>query len=265
MSGGTVKSNTIRLTLLGETEYVSLAAFLDAANDIKDILRALSTAVSPSEGNGLEWGVTNLYMGSFNVEIACVTNPVVGAAVAQTFVNGMEIIQKSAERPPLFDNAILDKAKHLSGIVSRDGVARIAIGHGSHEIQISQHIAANVDTLIGIRYEEVGAVEGRIEAINIHDRLQFSIYDFVTERAVRCSFPDTLFGEVVAALGHRAIVYGMVRTDAQGDPVSVRVERIEQMRSRDELPSVSELRGIDPDFAGGMDAADYVRMMRDAP
>jgi len=228
------------------------------------MLRALGPAVSPSDGNGLEWGVTNLYMGSFNIEIACVTNPMLGAAVVQTFVDGMEAIQRAAERPPLFNNYILDKAKHLSGIINRDSVARIALGSGQQEIQVSQHVAANVDTLIGVRYEEIGSVEGRIEAINIHDRFQFNIYDFVTERGVRCSFPDTLFDEVVAALGHRAIVYGMVRTDAQGEPISVRVERIERLRSRGELPSAADLRGIDPDFTGGMDPAEYVRMMRDA-
>ncbi len=31
----------------------------------------------------------------------------------------------------------------------------------------------------------------------------------------------------------------------------------------DKLPSISDLRGIDPGFTGGMDAADYVRRMRD--
>lgn len=41
MVTGYTAGNSIRLTLLGDTEYVSLSAFLDAAGDIKDILRAL--------------------------------------------------------------------------------------------------------------------------------------------------------------------------------------------------------------------------------
>ena len=149
----------------------------------------------------------------------------------------MEIIDRSAERPPLFSDYVLDKAKHLSAMMNRPDVARITIGTGRTEVHVSQHVAANVDTLIGVRYEEIGAVEGRIEAINIHNRSQFSVYDFVTGRGVQCSFPDTLLEEVKAILGHRAIVHGTVRTDAQGQPISVRVERIERMRSREGIAS----------------------------
>jgi len=264
MNTGSAGNNSIRLTILGEVEYLSLSTFLDAAADIKDILRTLAPAVSPQEGQGLEWAVINTYTASLHIEIACVENPVIGAAVAQTFVEGMEIIDRSAERPPFFSDYALDKAKHLSAMINRPDVARITIGTGRTEVHISQHVAANVDTLIGVRYEEIGAVEGRIEAINIHNRSQFSVYDFVTGRGVQCSFPDTLLDEVKAILGHRAIVHGTVRTDAQGQPVSVRVERIERMRSREELPVISDLRGIDPDFTGGIDAAEYIRMIRDA-
>lgn len=264
MSGMSINSKTIRITLLGEDEYVSLAAFLDAASDVKDMLRALGPAVSQTEGNGLEWGITNLYKGSVNIEIACVTNPIVGAAVVQTFVDGMEMIQQAAQRPPLFDDYVLDKAKHLSTIINRDGIARIALGSGQQEIHVSQHIAANVDTLIGVRYEDVGAVEGRLEGINVHDRYLFTVYDSVSGRGIRCSFSDELLDEVVAALRHRVTVHGMVRTDAQGEPISVRVERIERMRLRTELPAITELRGIDPDFSGGVDGAEYIRIMRDA-
>ncbi|MGI8858342.1 MAG: hypothetical protein ACR2JW_21580 [Thermomicrobiales bacterium] len=264
MVTGSPTGNSIRLTLLGDTEFVSLSAFLDAVGDIEDILRALGPAISSDEGQGLEWAVVSTYTGSLHIEIACVDNPVIGAAVAQTFIEGMEIIGRSAERPPLFSDYVLEKAKHLSGVANRGDVARIMIGAGRDEVHISQHVAANVDTLIGVRYEEIGSVEGRIEAVNIHKGFHFGIYDFLTERRVDCSFPDTMLGEVVTTLGKRAIVYGLMRTDARGEPISIRVDRIQRLRSSDELPSVSDLRGIDPDFTGGVDAAEYIRTMRDA-
>ncbi len=263
MSAGTT-SNSVRLTLLGATEYVSFSAFLEAARDVRDILVALGPAVSPSEGTALEWSITNSYIDSFHIEVACVTNPVAGAAVAQIFVEGMEAIEKKAERPALFDDYVLEKAKHLSNVGNRDDTARIVLGSGTSEVHISQHISANVDALIGFQFEEVGAVEGRITGVNIYRRNTCSIHEYTNERRVECSFDGDLLGEIVAALGKRAIVYGVVRTDAHGEPVSVRVERVEQMRSRDDLPSIADLRGIDPDFTGGMDAAEYVRMMRDA-
>ncbi len=263
--------NSVKLTLLGETEYVSLSAFLDAASDIKDILRALGPAVSAEEGSGLEWAVVSTYTGSLHIEIAslhieiaCMDNPVVGAAVAQTFIQGMEIIDRSAERPPLFSDYVLDKAKHLSSVANRADVARIMVGAGRNEVHVSQHVAANVDTLIGVRYEEIGSVEGRIEAVNIHNGYRFGIYDFLTERRVDCSFSDTMFGEVIATLGKRAIVYGLMQTDARGEPISIRVDRIQRLHSGSELPSVSDLRGMDPDFTGGKDAAEYIRTVRDA-
>ena len=66
----------------------------------KDILRNLAPAVSPQEGQGLADGRSiNTYTASLHIEIACVENPIIGMAVAQTFVQGMEIIDRSAERP----------------------------------------------------------------------------------------------------------------------------------------------------------------------
>jgi hypothetical protein len=264
MTTGPAKSNSVRLTLQGGDEYVSLSAFLEAAGDVKDILRALGAIVSPSEGAGLEWAVIRSYISSFHIEVACIANPAIGSVVAQTFVDGLDVIEKRAERPPLFDDYILDKAKHLSTIVNRDDVDRIVVGSGPTDVHVSQHIAANVTTLIGPRYEEIGAVEGRIEGVNIHRRNTCNIYEFTNERRIECSFDEELLGDVVAALGKRAIVYGIVRTNVRGQPVSVRIERIEIMRSREDLPSIADLRGIDPEFTGGKDAAEYVRMMRDA-
>ncbi len=257
------KSNTVKLALLGETEYVSFSAFLEAANDVRDMLRALGPAVSPSEGADVEWAIVNSYVGSFHLEIAPVSNAVVGASVAHAFVEGMKAIEQRAERPALFDDYLLDKAKHLSSISNRDDVARMMVSSGNSEVHINQHIAANVDTLIGVRYEEIGAVEGRIEGVNVHRRNVFSMYEFMNERRVECFFGDELYDEVIAALRKRAIVYGTVKTNARGEPLSVRAERIERLRSRNELPSISDLRGIDPDFTGGVDAAEYVRVIRD--
>ena len=257
-------NNSVRLTLMGVTEYVSLSAFLEAARDVRDILVALGPAVSPSEGAGLEWEITHSFLQSFHIEVACLTNPVVGMAVAETFIEGMGVIENRAERPARFDDYVLEKAKHLSNVGNREDVARIVVGSGAHDVHISQHISANVDTLIGVRYEEIGAVEGRIELVNIHRRNMCNVYEFTNGRRVECSFDAELLGEVVAALGKRVIVYGIVRTNARGEPVSVRAERIVQMRTGNDLPSIADLRGIDPDFTDGVDAVDYVRMMRDA-
>lgn len=259
---------SIRLAMLGKDEYVSFSAFLEAASDVRDILQALGPVVSPAEGGAVEWVVTKSIIGSFTVEIAPYNNPVVGAAIRETFLQGMDQITRRAERPDAFDDDILKKAKHLSSILNRDDTTRITVSSvdNDREVHVSQHIAANVDALIGVRYEEIGAVEGHIEAVNLHRGNVFSIYEFLSGRRVECSFGDEISEDVIAALKsrRRAIVYGVVRTNARGEPLSVRAERIEQLRTRDELPSISDLRGIDPDFTGGMDAAEYIRTMRDA-
>jgi len=264
MSTGYTSGKTIRLSLLGEAEYVSLAAFIDAANDIKDILRELAPAVSPDEGRDLEWAIVRATVGSMTMEVACVNNPVVGMLTTDKFVAGMEIIDRSVERPPFFNDRALEKARHLSGIISRTDVVRITLGTGDDDVDVTQHIAANVDALIGIRYEELGSVEGWIQALNIHNQYQFGIYDFLNERKVECAFPEQMLDDVVAAINRRAVVYGLIRTNARGEPISIRVESIQLLRSDSELPSIADLQGIDPDFTGGIDAAEYVRLMRDA-
>lgn len=258
----------IRLYMLGKDETVSFSAFLDAANDVRDILYALGPAVSPEEGGTVEWAITSSSTGSLTLDIAPTNNPVIGSAIRHSFLEGMGQIERRAERPELFSDEMLKKAKHLGGILNREDTARFTISsmEDDREVRVSQHIAANVDTLIGVRYEEIGAVEGRIEGVNLHRGNTFRIYEFLSERGVDCSFADDLADDVIAALKNRsrAIVYGIVRTNGRGEPVSVRVERIERLRSRDELPSVADIYGIIAVEAGDVDVAEQDRILRDA-
>ena len=51
-------------------------------------------------------------------------------------------------------------------------------------------------------------------------------------------------------------------TEREGEPLRVEVERIRALRPREELPSIEELSGSDPDFTGGMSTEEYLRSIR---
>jgi hypothetical protein len=59
------------------------------------------------------------------------------------------------------------------------------------------------------------------------------------------------------------VVTGVVRRNGAGQMVSILVEELEILRNDNELPTVAELVGSDPDFTGGLPADEWVRRVRD--
>ncbi len=109
-------------------------------------------------------------------------------------------------------------------------------------------------------------IDGKLEQINIHGSANtFKIYSSLSYMpSVTCKFSDELLGNVQGALGRFVSVWGkcFYRPDA-AFPYKIDVREMEMLPPCEELPSLSDLRGIAPEATGSKSSEQFVRESRD--
>ena len=238
------------LSLKGDS--ISLRDFLTAADDMHRLLQEIDRSISGK--TSLDWIIIRL-RGASDTVLEAAPRPISedeidrSEEVIKAFLDGIQKIEKTPARPRHFTDAALDKTKGMASVIMSGRVDQIRIagstnGKRSPQITITQRVAANVDELIGPRYSAIGSVEGRLEVISIHGGYSFNIYDFLTALKIKCICEPETISELTAKLGRRVLVRGQIRSNAKGQPLSIRVEGIRELRERSDLPQVDGIRGI---------------------
>jgi len=187
-------------------------------------------------------------------------SPIIGEAV----ISGMEKLERGEGRPREFSDDALDATARLAYLRRPRGITSVAImGENSERtkerktLALTERVAAAVNDIIGPKHSAIGSVEGTLQAIHSHGELYFAIYDSVWGSRVKCDIPQELKPKALAAFDQRVIVRGIVSTDAAGHPRHVKVQEIQELPKRDQLPQ--SLRGIDADYTAGLDVSTYVK------
>ena len=113
---------------------------------------------------------------------------------------------------------------------------------------------------------EFGAYTGMLEAINIHNQNIFYIYPASHLPKLKCSFPENLRTEVIAAIGKYVTVLGEKKFKPSiGDaiPYEMHAREIEVHPDEDELPTLMALKGLAPDITEGKTSEVFIREIRD--
>jgi hypothetical protein len=183
-------------------------------------------------------------------------------AVATALLAGVEKLERGQGRPEAFSDDALDAALQLARVKSRRGITGLAIiGENSDQtkgprvLEVTERVVASINEIVGPRYTAPGSVDGLLQAINSRGRLYFTIYDAVWAARARCDIPDRLKAEALEAFDQRVLVTGLVSRDAHGHPRHIKVETLERV-DVGQLPH--SIRGIDPDFTGGMESSEYL-------
>ncbi len=167
------------------------------------------------------------------------------SSVLKAIENGVKMIEGSASRPECFSDKVLKDLQKLASICDGNGdLDRVRIWVNQSPNEISTKIASNVNSILGIHFSDLGAIEGRLQMISERGGLRFAVYDSLTDRRVRCYFDEDLLEKIIFAFGKRVNVYGMIRYRQDGEPITISVEDFKVLRPRNELPTPEEVRGI---------------------
>lgn len=232
---------------------VTVGRFLKAVESLLVVLREVDKEVSRRPKASLRWVISELRTAS--AHLAAVAEPVdegVGRGsigeIVNTAADGIALLERDGEeRPRHFSDTALEAAKSLTSTLKKGSVSRIHLTFSRRRIEVTPRTAATVDRFIGEQFKSLGSVEGRLEVISIHGRPLFRVYDRVSRRPVDCHFTKADVEDIWPAFGKRVTVYGILRSRASGEPVSIEVKGTGDVVVQppdDELPESSQVRGI---------------------
>lgn len=230
-------------------DVIPVSQFIAAVHEMCTILGEIDLAIAGK--TSLAWDIGELRKGS-PATLEAIPRPLTeeipdhSEAVIAAYAKGIEQLNKSPIRPPYFADEALGSAKRLARIlddqIDKITTGGIVAGAPFKAITITQHLAANVDELIGVREVFSGSIEGTLEVVSIHGGFSFHVYDLLTGRKVTCHCDEDSLKALVGYLGRRVLVFGEIRANAKGLPISIGALSYRVLREKGELPQPAEIQ-----------------------
>lgn len=203
-------------------EFSSLDLLVKSLEDIKRLLRDVDYAVY---GRGSryeqEWMVTNIKSSAPTITLA--PKPERRQSV-QIVGTGLKSISEGIDYPPEhFTETSLEDLKKMRRLFQGKGCARTVSVLMDDEFiaSIDQNIEKQADRVLSGAYHNLGSLQGRLEAINVHSSPTATIWDRVSGSPVRWRFPREETEAVKALLERLIAVTGNIRYFSNGKPRSI--------------------------------------------
>jgi hypothetical protein len=265
--------STLQLHIDGPKGEIAFESYVRLLNRSLLILRATDSAVTGKTKGVLDWVVVDLASAE-GLDAIIRSRPRKRASVDQrveqriaaSYVQALDIAERGEVLPPHLSDNALEQLVHLASGLRRNGAEALRTtyveeGQGA---TVSPTTADNIRRLRVPKSKAIGSIIGRLEIVSVHRANEYSVYDDVTKRPVRCQFSAAELTQVTAALGRRVKVAGIIHRNAKGQPLRVEQPRLTVMPTRDELPTTAEFVGVDPDFTSGRSTEEHLRRLRDA-
>lgn len=130
------------------------------------------------------------------------------------------------------------------------------------KVAISEKVIRSIECLLGPKYQSVGSVTGSLDSITVHRGHEFRVWDEHSGKPVTCHFPKEMLTQVKDVLKSRVLVYGLIQRNAEGTPISIKVEGIEKLKAESELPTIQEMSGLVDDITDGKTIDEYLEGIR---
>lgn len=243
---------------------VSIEKFITVASKLTALLRELETSVT--DQHGLQWQIADLQIGSASLamrpKLPGAASIGSADAVIDAVLEGLATIEDAPRRPPHFSDEALRSASSLATAARDDANALVVFGEArgaQRQVTASNQLVVHVKDLVGTASVAIGALEGRLEALTIHDTIAFSIYDAATGRQVVCKCDRDAFDLAKQHFGKRVSVSGELGYNAQGEATSIKVDMLRAMT--EDLPQVKDIRGLFSEHK--VDIESWSRLVRD--
>jgi hypothetical protein len=248
-------ADTVTLALEGE---VPIAAFAKAVGNFEELVRVLSSDVA-REGN-IRWVVEDLRIGSTVVTIRAVSSD---EEAVDRVVGAYSAIGRSLQRNQTipYSGRVIRLAENIRSVLNGN-VTAVRFETPLEDITI---YGAGIGLRVMPATSAHGAVTGRVQTLTSRNRLRFTLYDLLEDRALSCYLDPGNEELIRGAWDRMARVEGWLSRDSlTGQPVSIR-----QIRNVTLLPEVPagtyrQARGAAPLEPGDLSAENAIRRLRDA-
>lgn len=235
---------TTDITLEIDEDLISIADFQKATDNFIGLIKEVSKLVSNDKTDSADWSV-KVYSGSIGVGVLGSYSNQYANATRQELICGIKSLAEGI-RPINFTDKAIDYAKNLSSLFKKTIVEpNVRIWSGKEEsVRLERKIATTADNLLAAAYEEDGAVEGTLQKLDGHGKLQFVIYDLIDDRSVKCEIKESLLQQALTNFQKRVEVIGTVKYRKDGVPVAIKASRIINFPDISEIPSLAQIREL---------------------
>lgn len=157
--------------------------------------------------------------------------------------HGINTLGDKAVRPEKYTDSILEKLQKLA-LLKKDGIS-YKIKMDNEEVRISSDsLIANINEVLGCKYEAYGSLEGKLQTISSRAGLNFILYEALTDKPVKCLLKDDLLTLALKSFNKRVYVFGNLKYNSNSDPVSISVQELYVFPDDDEVPTFGEMQGL---------------------
>lgn len=230
-----------------DADLVSAEDFLSCADAFVSLLREITAKINKAAPQDC-WYI-RVQEGSQVINAASNHSRIpqaVAGEIIGAMVHGFRALHENAEFPNEFTEKAVEYTRKLSRITMRTEEKRfpVRIIDKQHVVSVSRKVFTNASALLDWKYEDLGTVEGALEAVSVHGHYEFRIYEPVWSRSVKCLINEEKLEDALSLFRHRVEVRGLIRYTNAGLPISIKVEDITELPSPTDLPSYKEMRGI---------------------
>lgn len=239
-----VEEITTDITLELDEDVISIADFQKATDNFLGLVKEVSKQVSGTNVDSSDW-LVKVYSGSIGVGVLPSNSNLYSDQAREVMVAGIRMLANGI-RPGEFTDKAIEHAKTLASLFKKTKVEpNVRVWSKTQEsVRMERKIATAADNLLAAAYEEDGAVDGILEKVDGHGKLQFVIYDLIDDRAVKCEINDSLLEQALLSFQKRIEVIGTVKYRKDGMPVGIKASRIINFPDKSEIPSLAQMRAL---------------------
>lgn len=236
---------TTDITLELDEEVISIADFKSASDSFLDLVKEVSKQVSDKKIKDTDWQV-KVYDGSIGIGLSANNQNTYSELTIKNIVEGINELTNGF-RPALFTDKAIESAKALAQLFkSKKAISpNVRIWDKTNQsVAITRKVADVAKELLEAHYQEDGAVDGILERVDAHGKLEFRVYDLLDNRPIKCEIKESQEQEALANFRKRVEVIGVVKYRKDGLPVSIKANRIVKFPDKSEIPSLLKMREI---------------------
>lgn len=234
-----------------DVDDVTLGQLLHVENVAWGLIREVTAEVVKAPPGAVQWVVESVRSGSpitytLRPEGNGVASPEALREAVTALARGVRELDAGASRPIGFNDEALERARDLGRALS-ERIRGFRFAAEGEVGKLTERVSANASAVLETDvFEALGSVEGRLEAVNVHRKRYFNVYDDLRGRKVECLFGGSGIpaSEIGAAIGRRVSVFGTLYSRADGRVFRARVKDLDVFPEAEDLPNSDDVAGI---------------------
>lgn len=167
-------------------------------------------------------------------------------AVRKAVMEGIASLEKG-HRPATFNDKAIEHARSISRVFERRKrpVNSIRLWSGNKKsIAVRKEVGIEASKILDPIFEDYGSVEGRLDVVSGHGKIECTIYDSLDQHPIKCDIGEEHLDDALAAFRRRVEVFGRVHYRKDGLAVRILANKITKFPNPNEVPTIEEMRGI---------------------